>query len=132
VISCEHGLICSVDWIATSSKFTKLVPSLFERPLSIANRLKVIMIATPLFFMARVPLIVLTQVYTSWRGYWWFDLLYFSMLEFVPLLLLVGVLRMSRGIDVATRNGGTASTSNSVKIASQQSNSYSSVPFDSW
>jgi len=90
------------------------------------------MIATPLFFMARVPLIVLTQVYTSWRGYWWFDLLYFSMLEFVPLLLLVGVLRMSRGIDVATRNGGTASTSNSVKIASQQSNSYSSVPFDSW
>jgi hypothetical protein len=73
--------------------------------MSIHHRLRIVMIATPLFFMIRVPMIVLTQIFTSWRGLWWFDPLYFTVLEFTPLMMLIGVLKMSRRADISVDSG---------------------------
>ena len=52
------------------------------------------MVFVPLCFMSRVPLILLNMAFPDLTKRWWWDLVYFTLLELVPLFLLLTALHM--------------------------------------
>jgi hypothetical protein len=70
------------------------MPTVTPARKAIAVRLRIIMIVVPLCFMMRVPIILVNSVWQDLTTKWWFGLSYYSLLELLPLLLLLKVLHM--------------------------------------
>jgi len=95
------------------------MPTVTPARKAIAIRLRVIMIVVPLCFMMRVPLILVNSKFEDLTTKWWFGLTYYSVLELLPLLLLLKVLHMD-----PQRRQNLAS----VMIPSTNTYYYSSMP----